>query len=586
MLKTVFYCLFSVSFILTPLIQPSFVESKSISEIEEEIEAKEDELENLEESLQNAKEHAAYYENMAENASSEIERVENSIKQLGIEIESNQIEQEELSAKLDLKKLQLEKLNSEVGSKLKDLYISDRRGVVESFLLNEKLNTAMKDVQYKEALLNVDFKEITDLSQNISTLKDDLNLYEKGITALKGENEKLAEEKQELEDKINLYSSQASYNTNIQSGIRSQMKGVQQQIEGLNSEHKEMLEQMGQLFGEADSGGTLSLKKGQYYFYGIGHYNQGHGLGFSQYGAKGAAQAGWDADKIAKYYYSGSTIGTSGGNISVSGYGTMNIEDYVSGLGEIPDYACGTEEQYENNPNKYRVYNSNLWEGGCWPEEAIKAQIIVARSYALAYGGTICTTAACQVYKGGEAKSWSADETKGKVVKVGGSVIKAYYSSDNNNGWGTGTHRKPVWCWDFEGNCGGGFSWLQSVQDESFAAPGPYDNYVWRTNGYDLEDFDNMLEWYANSGNVYFSSVSNLKNSIGKVKGFNMVRDSSGRVHKILVKGTNSNKYINGEKFQYIWLKWNSATDPSGQNSYDGGRDYIYSLTYYFIQHN
>jgi stage II sporulation protein D len=37
----------------------------------------------------------------------------------------------------------------------------------------------------------------------------------------------------------------------------------------------------------------------------------GHGVGMPQYGARGAALAGWDAARILGYYYSGTTIGTA-----------------------------------------------------------------------------------------------------------------------------------------------------------------------------------------------------------------------------------------------------------------------------------
>ncbi len=39
----------------------------------------------------------------------------------------------------------------------------------------------------------------------------------------------------------------------------------------------------------------------------------GHGVGMPQYGAYGAARAGWDAERILAYYYRGATIATSRG---------------------------------------------------------------------------------------------------------------------------------------------------------------------------------------------------------------------------------------------------------------------------------
>lgn len=71
-----------------------------------------------------------------------------------------------------------------------------------------------------------------------------------------------------------------------------------------------------------------------------------------------------------------------------------------------------------------------------WPLEALKAQVIAARSYALAYtnngASEICTTQACQVYKGGnKGGNWekAVKETEGEVMMRDGQAIKAWYAS-------------------------------------------------------------------------------------------------------------------------------------------------------------
>jgi SpoIID/LytB domain protein len=120
--------------------------------------------------------------------------------------------------------------------------------------------------------------------------------------------------------------------------------------------------------------------------------------------------------------YRGSIIvtGTGGG---VSTIDDVGLEDYVRGIAEV-------------SPT--------------WPAEALKAQAIAARSYALnriltsppsapyrAAGADICNTDACQVY-GGVAKErqgggWSAAvaATAGQVVLYNGTPIFAEYSSSN-----------------------------------------------------------------------------------------------------------------------------------------------------------
>jgi SpoIID/LytB domain protein len=560
------------------------VRAKTVDEVGEEIEQKEEELSQLEEDLENAQDNVAYYKNAIANSGSEIERIENEIKLVEAEIALNEADLSKQEEELNMLELELEQNQLVIDNNIIDYYIYNRQGVIDVFVENGEVDGFWKDYKYRETLIDSDLEDLTSLARELEDRKSERDEILKSITALEEDNDRLASRKKELEDQKAYYASMASYNTNIQSGIRSQMGAVQQQIEGLTAEQQKLIEEEKRIIENAH-GGTQPLVPGEYYFYGQGRsLYQGHGLGFSQYGAKGGGQHGMSGDSIAKFYYSGSSIGTASGSVHVvgdtyyDGYvdKTIDVEIYVAGLGEVPDYVCGTQAQYETRPDKYRVYNPNLWEGGCWPEAAIEAQVIVARSFALAYGGTICTTARCQLYKGGHNKRWAADETNGKVLKVGGGIIKAYYSSDNNNGWGTGTHRNPVWCWDFAGNCGGGYSWLQSVNDSSFAAKGPYTDWMWRTNSYTLGEIQSMFEWYAGHGYSNSGSVQSVLNTIGTFQDFSMQRDASGRVARINVMGSSGSTTINGEIFKEIFNLWVGNKVPSGEV------DPVFSLTYHF----
>lgn len=142
-------------------------------------------------------------------------------------------------------------------------------------------------------------------------------------------------------------------------------------------------------------------------------------VGLNQFGAKGRAEAGQNAQTILQAYYNADyTAGYSEGvNIHVVGtneFGqsfdnTWNIEDYLKHLYEMP---------------------SN------WSMEALKAQAIAARSFALAYTGngasSICPSQQCQVVKQEiNDSNWQAavDATKGVVLTSGGQPIKAWFSS-------------------------------------------------------------------------------------------------------------------------------------------------------------
>jgi stage II sporulation protein D len=124
----------------------------------------------------------------------------------------------------------------------------------------------------------------------------------------------------------------------------------------------------------------------------------------------------------------------------------VSLDDYVRGVSEVP---------------------------ASWPVEALKAQAVAARTYALwqrargrggpwrQAGADICATQACQVYRGvareqqedGDRWVQAADATRGQVLLWRGLLIPAYYSSSN------GGH-----------TVSGGVPWLPAVPDPDDAA--------------------------------------------------------------------------------------------------------------------
>lgn len=137
-----------------------------------------------------------------------------------------------------------------------------------------------------------------------------------------------------------------------------------------------------------------------------------HFKGMSQYGALGRAKNGQSYEQILRAYYGdGIEIRDhdQGAQITVEGYGTYSLEEYAKRIYEVP----------------------NSWgdEGGM---EALKAQAIAARSYALARGGSICATEACQVFKPSpKGGNWEAAvaATAGKVVYGAGQPFSTWYAS-------------------------------------------------------------------------------------------------------------------------------------------------------------
>lgn len=179
-----------------------------------------------------------------------------------------------------------------------------------------------------------------------------------------------------------------------------------------------------------------------------------HRKGMSQYGARGRAQAGQDFKTILKAYYGKEPNSTgTDGTIKVSGYGEMDFETtYLYGIAEMPS---------------------------SWNSEALKAQAVAARTYAIRYKNQeseICTTEACQVFNKGKSdnppQSWkdAVDQTKGQVLDG----VVTYYAS-THGGWAD-----PIG-WDTtDGN--GGSNFVDKAYDKLGGSPWLYK--AWYTKAY------------------------------------------------------------------------------------------------------
>lgn len=155
-----------------------------------------------------------------------------------------------------------------------------------------------------------------------------------------------------------------------------------------------------------------------------------HRNGMSQYGAKGRADAGQSAEQILAAYYPGASLNKNysvPATINVDGFGSRAFEDeYMKRIYEMPN---------------------------SFPKEALKAQAVAARTYAIRRGGSICATESCQVYKDsnkGGAWEEAVKETKGWVLEGGPG---AQYSSTtggygNNSGWDTKCGSRNCWTAD------------------------------------------------------------------------------------------------------------------------------------------
>jgi SpoIID/LytB domain protein len=191
----------------------------------------------------------------------------------------------------------------------------------------------------------------------------------------------------------------------------------------------------------------------------------------------------------------------------------LPIEDYLRGLGEVPS---------------------------SWPLEAIKAQIVAARCYALTHMGStglydVDDTTQFQVYRGIDAETGSqnaaVDQTAGQVLMYGGRVIEAFFSASD------GGHTANVS--DVFGGSVATYPYLQGVLDPwDIVAP----RHTWYTAVYT----------YAALEPVYFSSADVA--TYGHLKGFDLHdRDASDRLNTVGLIGSRGIKRIGISAFLHAF---------------------------------
>lgn len=571
------FVIFSLIFVLLAgIYSPIAVYAKTSDEINQEIIAKQKELEELAAKLKKAQDTLKASEANKNSTLSEIERVKAELTDVETQLEINELERQNLEQTISLKSLQKEEMQKVQDQEITQSYIIWKTNSTTTQIIGS--DDFLKTAVYQEYIAEESRRQILGISAELNDLEQTSETYAVQIGELEKDKTALAEKKKSLEQKIaSLNNTIASSSSNAGS-IRGQMGQVQQRIEQLTEEQKAILAEENKLVGGGPVDDVVIIS-GELFFEGTGRdLYQGHGVGLSQFGAYGAAQKGWTAEQILNFYYTQTRVEERSGTISVQGYGVMDLNDYVAGLGEVPDKACGNQEQVTQNPQKYVIDNPNtVWD--CWPEEAIKAQVIAARSYAASYSGTICTTASCQVYEGGNAKRWAADETLNKVIISSGSthtnqIIRALYSSDNSQGYGT-ANNDTVWS-NFEG-VGTPYSYLRHVNDNHIAAKFSYTNWKWKTNSYSLSDLNGFLTWAANNYTTGGSNnfLKGVKNGVGELQSITFVRDGSNRVKQVRLTGSNGTKVMSGWLYKAVWNSWVANVKPKGTT------DYIYSLTWF-----
>ncbi|MBI2036096.1 SpoIID/LytB domain-containing protein, partial [Candidatus Microgenomates bacterium] len=319
-----------------------------------------------------------------------------------------------IEADLVKKKKDLESAESQISNKQEELVFRVRKAYIRSYLdipiltffSQEEAVSLTRDLAYRRAQTDRDKEQITILALWIKDLEERRSKLESENVRLIAVKAKVDEESNFLKKEI---AGAKSYQSQLSSQI-AQLSARQQSIIAakLGSLNLPTSLGAGPLFctDDRDSKFDPGFRPAFAFFtYGIPHR-----VGMNQYGAYGRAKAGQGYQDILRAYFDGISFEKKDNiTINVDGYGAMPLEQYLLGIYEMP---------------------------GDWPMEALKAQVIAARSYALAYTGngarSICTSQQCQVYKGGnKGGNWeqAVRATEGEAMVRDGGVITAWYAS-------------------------------------------------------------------------------------------------------------------------------------------------------------
>jgi peptidoglycan hydrolase-like amidase len=321
----------------------------------------------------------------------------------------------------------------------------------------------------------------------------------------------------------------------------------------------------------------------------------GHGVGLGQWGAKGMALAGLNYRFIDQHFYSGATWASldtantpihvavlwgnatyhvvpsgpaqliAGGRVTGLAPGQTVSLAPSGGLQKVVPTSTSTRMTVYGPSGRYHAYRGTIVaqpSGGLlyiinvlpiedylrglgevpssWPLEAIKAQIVAARCYALTHMGStslydVDDTTQFQVYRGIDSESGSqnaaVDQTAGQVLMYGGRVIEAFFSASD------GGHTANVS--DVFGGSLATYPYLRGVVDPwDIVAP----RHTWYTAVYS----------YAALEPVYFSSADVA--TYGHLKGFDLRdRDASDRLNTVGLIGSRGIKRIGVSAFLHAF---------------------------------
>jgi len=450
----------------------------------------------------------------ADSIDDKINQVRKDLETLNNDLKGKEANYQKLGTQLQNIKNQIVFLEAEIVKKEKEVIDGEKVLEYQKQLLNERAKTYYKNIgKNSSSLINLFVTEnISRSLENFFYQKSMVDEDKKTIIKIVLYIKNLEEKKASLEnERVQMTALKKEIDRQSQI-LAGEISTTRQKIAQLSAVQQQLIAQKQASLNIPKSAGTGASGcvddrdkdpgfSPRFAFFTYGVPNR---VGLNQYGAYGRSKSGQNVEDILRAYYNNFELKKDYNQditINVEGGPSLKIEEYLKHLGEMP-------ESWGNS-------------GGF---EALKAQAVAARSYALAYtnngSGSICGTDRCQVFlaneKGGKWNE-AVEATKGWVMVQNGNPIKAWYSS---------THGGYIFS---SGEIGwSGTDWTKHGTDTS-SGVNSFDDL--RNNSYDRESPWFYCDWgyrpeYNKTAWLKPNEVADIANIILLVK-----RDSSTSEH-------------------------------------------------------
>lgn len=471
------------------------------------------------------------------------------------QLSSFQAQADGIKKQLDVAQASLDQTKDLFRQRVKDLYERGEIADWQVFFMDDlSFSDFVEFFGLQQGVMNKNIELITQYTQDVN----DLTAVKKTADA------QLAQVQQIRNAQAAQYSSIARSNNSL----NSQIKNLSSSLKDLTAQQQQIIAaklaatSQSTTVGEAPPTSETLPSSPYHPGFVFLTYGYPHRIGMNQYGAYGRAKAGQNFQQILQAYYGmTASVANEPATITVNG-----CNDY---------HECFNNQQFD-----FEDYLKHIYEmPSSWSAEALKAQAIAARTYAMRAGSTICPSQSCQEAKTEiNAQAWqdAVDATRGLVLG-GNSPINAFYSSTDGGYTCTDfSHNDP--CTPYLVDAVGGAWSTANAYDGPNYGNSPWFHTFWGLysgtpwiSATDTADLFNaaILSAYDSSYNQYLSPqasggwsydrvIQELKAKgqpwIDQATAVGVGMDGRGNTNQISVVGANgSAKTLDGKQFRGVF---------------------------------